>query len=111
MGVGASVNLGVAAKSSICVNLWNLWMDPLFCVLLRVLRMILSSRGVSVPFGGDRTWFYDPSELRTPFPLFPPGSPCYAVAPCDSTSASKRRTCSRARVPVSEVIRAETASR
>ena len=61
----------------ICVNLCNLWMFSLFCVLLRVLRMI----------GGDRTWFYDPSELRTPnselFLLCPPPVTRYPLPATD----------------------------
>jgi len=60
----------------ICVNLCHLWMFPFFCVLLRVLRMIRFSRRVSLTLGGDRTWFCDASEPRTPnseldAPLYP----------------------------------------
>jgi len=65
----------------ICVNLCNLWMFSLFCVLLRVLRMILSFRRVSATFGEDRTRFYDASELRAPnAELFPPLPAVVAVA-------------------------------
>jgi len=41
-------------------------MIPLFCVLLRVLRVILFSRGVNVTLGSGRTQLCGASEPRTP---------------------------------------------
>ena len=66
-GRDAHVKLGIQPSRRVPLNLCNLWMFSLFCVLLRVLRMIPSSP-FKCTLAGDRTWFYDPSELRTPNP-------------------------------------------
>jgi len=60
-------------------------MFSLFCVLLRVLRMIRFSRRVSATFGEDRTWFDDASELRTP------NSELFSLPPLSAVVAVARR--------------------